>query len=275
MTNGQVKVFFTGEETRQMMEKHKDWAQKLSPTAQIAIPNYQVLVHDMPLTFDPEQLKELRNANLLYIQGITIRKAAWLKKTKQPGKKASSLIVWFDRAEQADIAISKGIMWKFELKATEIFRSGFRLMQCFNCQKYGHIAKVCTANSKCGNCAGEHNTRVCPGKQDVRCSNCARKHKAWDQICPVRIAAKAKTVWNRTQDPGRHTAPENQLRDPEGDWQIVGSRKRRAGTMPAQVVGADGEIIARRGPGRPRKNPVATPDILPTYVQAPSTSKPD
>lgn len=112
------------------MEK-KSWTQKLSPMAQIATPNFQVLVHDVPLTFDPEnseQIKELQNADVLYIQGITIRKAAWLKKVKQPGKKTSSLILWFDRAEQADIAITKGIMWKFELKATGIFQSGFRLM---------------------------------------------------------------------------------------------------------------------------------------------------
>ncbi|KAI0990729.1 hypothetical protein K3495_g17458 [Podosphaera aphanis] len=60
---------------------------------------------------------------------------------------------------------------------------------------------------------------------------------------------------NRTQDSGRHTAPENQMRDPEDDWQIVGSRKRRAVMAGAQVVGADGEVIARRGPGRPRKTP--------------------
>ncbi|KHJ32722.1 putative zinc finger cchc-type protein [Erysiphe necator] len=271
MTNGQVKVFFAGEETRQMMEKHKDWTQKLSSTAQIATPNYQVLVHDMSLSFDPEnpeQIKELQNTNLLYIQGITIRKAAWLKKIRQPGQKTSSLIVWFDRAEQADIAIKKGIVWKFELKATEIFRSGFRLTQCFNCQKYGHVAKVCSAAPKCGSCAGEHNTRICPGKQDVRCINCARKHKAWDQICPVRIAAKAKTVMNRTQDSGRHTAPENQMSDPEGDWQIVGSRKRRAGMAGAQVVGIDGEVIARRGPGRPRKTPA--PGIPATVLFEPN-----
>lgn len=73
---------------------------------------------------------------------------------------------------------------------------------------------------------------------------------------------------NRTQDSGRHTAPENQMSDPEGDWQIVGSRKRRAGMAGAQVVGIDGEVIARRGPGRPRKTPA--PGIPATVLFEPN-----
>lgn len=50
--------------------------------------------------------------------------------------------------------------------------------------------------------------------------------------------------------------PEERPRDPEGDWKIIGSRKRRAGIVGAQIVGADGQVIGARRPGRPRKHPV-------------------
>ncbi|KAI1001816.1 hypothetical protein K3495_g6391 [Podosphaera aphanis] len=56
------------------METQKDWTQKIASTAHLGIP---------------------------------IQKAAWLKRTKVSGKTSGSLIVWFDRAEQVDLAISK------------------------------------------------------------------------------------------------------------------------------------------------------------------------
>lgn len=146
-------------------------------------------------------------------------------------------------------------MWKYELKATEIFKLGFCLMQCFNCRKYGHIAKACTAASKCGNCAGNHNTRVCSGNQEIRCCSCARKHRAWDPSCCTRIVAKAKTVANRTQDPGRYVTPGNLDTETENGWRVVGTRKRRAGIAGPQIIGADGQVIGSRRPGRPKKSP--------------------
>ncbi|KHJ34160.1 putative zinc finger cchc-type protein [Erysiphe necator] len=175
------------------------------------------------------------------------------------------MIVWFDEAEYADKAIEKGIMWKCDLKATEIFKSGFRMMQCYNFQKYGHIAKNCSVESKCGHCAGGHNTRTCPGKQEIRCSNCGKKHKAWDPICPVRLVAKARAVQNRTQDLGRFVTQELQAGDLDSEWQIVGSRKRRASLSATETVNPVGESNTRLGPGRARKTPAfVIPDISTT-----------
>ncbi|KAI1006268.1 hypothetical protein K3495_g1954 [Podosphaera aphanis] len=122
-------------------------------------------------------------------------------------------------------------------------------MQCYNCQAYGHIARCCAAEAKCGHCANGHNTKECPGKHETRFGNCGRKHASWNRRCQIKIAAKARATWNRTQDPESFVVRETTQND---DWQILGSKKRRAGTAGAQVVGADGEIIECRGPGRPK-----------------------
>lgn len=138
MVNGQVKVYFTGKETKEQMDLNKDWMLKLAATAHVATPFFQVLVHNMPLFLEPENpehLKRLQSANEMYIMGIKIQRAAWLKKNKIPGKTAGSLIVWFNQLEHADKVITKSMMWGYELKATKIFRSGFRAMQCYKCQK--------------------------------------------------------------------------------------------------------------------------------------------
>lgn len=155
MINVQVKAYFTGEETRKIKETQKGWAPKLATIAHMSRPYCQVLIHDMPLTHDPEnpeQIMELQKTNTLFIKGITIQNTAWLKRSRTPNKTSGLLIVLFDGAEQVSIAISKGVMWKSNIKATKIFRSGFRLVQCFNCQKYGHISKIYTAEPKYGYC---------------------------------------------------------------------------------------------------------------------------
>ncbi|KAI0998604.1 hypothetical protein K3495_g9594 [Podosphaera aphanis] len=73
--NGHMKVYFTGQETQQSMLKQREWAQKLSSTAHVAMPSFQVLIHDMPFSFEPEkpeQTKELQQTNRQYLKGITI-----------------------------------------------------------------------------------------------------------------------------------------------------------------------------------------------------------
>ncbi|KAI1004622.1 hypothetical protein K3495_g3592 [Podosphaera aphanis] len=66
MGNGHIKVYFSGQDTQRSMTEKREWAHKLSSTAHVAIPSYQVLIHDVPLTFNPdnpEQIKELQQTN--------------------------------------------------------------------------------------------------------------------------------------------------------------------------------------------------------------------
>jgi hypothetical protein len=75
----------------------------------------------------------------------------------------------------------------------ERFQTGCGLVQCFKCCAYGHIAKHCRAEARCGHCSGFHETRDCPNnKEKAFCRNCLGKglgsteHKAWSESCPVR-----------------------------------------------------------------------------------------
>lgn len=72
-----------------------------------------------------------------------------------------------------------------------------RITRCFNCQKYGHNAKVCKSETACGKCAKHHSTRDCPDdKTKLRqCANCIRSklsgnniaHTTYDSKCPSYI----------------------------------------------------------------------------------------
>ena len=67
--------------------------------------------------------------------------------------------------------------------------------RCNKCQVYGHQIKDCKqATPSCANCAGDHFTRECQQKNDLKCINCHRNeqhksscvgHKASSTECPV------------------------------------------------------------------------------------------
>lgn len=42
------------------MDKQREWTSKLSATAQIASPTIQVLVHEIPFSFNPEDLEQIK-----------------------------------------------------------------------------------------------------------------------------------------------------------------------------------------------------------------------
>lgn len=50
-------------------------------------------------------------------------------------------------------------------------RKYLKPLQCYNCYKYGHLAKYCRLKKKCRNCGSEeHETGNCT--QDTHCINC-------------------------------------------------------------------------------------------------------
>lgn len=46
------------------------------------------------------------------------------------------------------------------------------IMPCFNCGRVGHSGKKCRNSATCLRCAGNHQTKDCDGKLQVKCANC-------------------------------------------------------------------------------------------------------
>lgn len=65
-------------------------------------------------------------------------------------------------------------------------------LRCFNCQRFGHYKASCTLPTKCGVCAGSHDTQNCikkhkeGGETTAHCPNCKRSHHAWNKSCTAR-----------------------------------------------------------------------------------------
>ena len=74
-----------------------------------------------------------------------------------------------------------GIVYK-----VEEFRTPISVMQCFNCQCFGHSAKTCRSRQKCLICRGNHSHKGCPSKESRKptCANCKGPHVASYKGCP-------------------------------------------------------------------------------------------
>lgn len=64
---------------------------------------------------------------------------------------------------------------------------GNRLIQCYKCQAFEHVAKNCFKSPKCTICSGPHLRTECNNKENVKCSNCHNDHPANDKSCPIYI----------------------------------------------------------------------------------------
>lgn len=56
---------------------------------------------------------------------------------------------------------------------------------CYNCLRFGHIAKYCRSNKRCINCnqTEQHNQEICNSKE-TKCFHCGGEHKTLHPRCP-------------------------------------------------------------------------------------------
>lgn len=72
------------------------------------------------------------------------------------------------------------------------------LIQCFNCQEYGHTHNYCKLSEVCVICAGSHKTSLCPHDKNEtnvkKCSNCGENHTANYRGCSIYIELRKRLI---------------------------------------------------------------------------------
>lgn len=84
-----------------------------------------------------------------------------------------------------------------------IIKDHVRIIQCFKCQKFGHLQTRCGGEPACGHCGGKHESRNCDRKNDPpACVNCLRvgnretEHGAMSNKCQVYIKRTRELISN-------------------------------------------------------------------------------
>ena len=62
-----------------------------------------------------------------------------------------------------------------------------RLVQCYNCQRFAHVARLCWQGTVCGKCSStQHETRACPARPtEYKCYHCDGNHASNSKDCEV------------------------------------------------------------------------------------------
>ena len=70
-------------------------------------------------------------------------------------------------------------------------------LRCYNCQEFGHIARLCKKGGKCETCAKQH-TGSCGGIKC--CVNCGGEHRSNYTGCPVFMSIKERLLGRKLRE---------------------------------------------------------------------------
>ena len=152
-------------------------------------PKYGMVIHGVPKTalqFEEDQtkaIKEFEEANEEL--GIKVVQIKPLRRYPKPNRRNHSIIIFTEDASIANRCIDNNVMINYQIFAAERYVPQTQIMQCLNCQDYGHFAAQCKKQVTCGRCAKNHTTNECT-EQELRCTHCHGSHQAWHHTCPRR-----------------------------------------------------------------------------------------
>ncbi len=141
---------------------------------------HDVRVVDVQTKNQQKIIKRMKKQNETLHSSLKIAKMTWSKNVVNSEKKLSSLIVKIYSVEQIDRLIKNDLFYEYTQIICELFINNCRIKQCFNCQRYEHIDKICRYERRCSICFKSHNDFACKMSIDKRkCANCENNHSVW------------------------------------------------------------------------------------------------
>jgi hypothetical protein len=196
--------------TEQLIAHREQWQQTLGEKAAVRVPSFGILVHGVSTqmeAYNRMEIEEKIQWNNPSLEKARVVYSGWLKRSLGE-KRASTMVVEFEREEDADHAILNGIVFGAQIYACEYYDRTCKVKQCFKCQKYGHIGTHCKAQENCGYCAEPHSTKGCPERDrpgsEPKCPNCFNNHPSWSIQCQYRKEEFARVEERRRNMPRTH-----------------------------------------------------------------------
>ena len=91
----------------------------------------------------------------------------------------------FQSQEEQDHCIKQGVLCSGVKLIAEKYIPKRWVIQCYNCWKFGHVAKLCPYNESCVNCSQKHKRCDIQEFWQYKCTNCGENHPANNKICRI------------------------------------------------------------------------------------------
>ncbi|KAI4732297.1 hypothetical protein E4T50_17119 [Aureobasidium sp. EXF-12298] len=133
-----------------------------------------------PKNLKPEVVTNFATDNSKDNIDCTAMKAVWISRPSD--KVNGSMIVWLKKREAAAYLLKKMTVI---FGPTAGFAAPYQPKEnndpCFNCNTYGHYQFKCKKPAKCGHCSGNHQSRECMDKNNLKCPACNGPHSIMDR----------------------------------------------------------------------------------------------
>ena len=141
-----------------------------------------------------------------------------LSQVKVAGKAIGTLRVQIHKRSDLETLVKNKIVVNYLGRIVEPHAEN-SVVQCFNCQVYGHIQTDCQEEQRCLRCGESgHGHKTCPKpKEEEKCSNCQEAHIASFKGCKIRLSYVRKLRRNTNNDfvngqpsgPNRQSGPQD------------------------------------------------------------------
>ena len=193
------------------------FANAFSKGAHIREREYNLVAPRVPLTFEPDNkkhLREIEESNSLPTH--VIRKARWIKpaERRRVGQTHAYAIITVTSVDTANKLIKDGLgICSSFIRPSKLKHEP---TQCMKCRRWGHFADKCLQmEDTCGTCGGKHRTSACTNKDKRHCVSCgSNSHASWDRTCPDFIR-RCAFIDERNPDNSMPFFPAEQ------DWTLV------------------------------------------------------
>ncbi len=159
---------------------------------------YEVQIIDVQTSNQQKIIRRIEKQNEILHSNLRIARIIWSKNVINEEKELSSLIMKIHSVEQINRFIKNDLLHEYSQIFCELFVNNCRIKQCFNCQRYEHIDKICRHERRCSVCVESHNDSTCKISIDKKkCANYESNHSIWSFQCKVKVIEKDRisNIW--------------------------------------------------------------------------------
>ncbi len=201
--NENVKIITRSEKAKNRLTINNSLMKHVASSAYATLRTFEMLTHDVRVidvqtTNQQKIIQRIERQNEILHSSLRIARVVWSRNAINEEKKLSSLIVKTHNAKQTNRLIKNDLLHEYSQISCELFISNCRIKQCFNCQRYDHIDKICRHERRCSVCARSHDDSTCKVSINKRkCVNCESNHSIWSFQCKIRVTEKNRIsdIW--------------------------------------------------------------------------------